>query len=66
MKFTLTIKMGNDAMNSARDLSAAVSKVAHSILRYEADVDEDGFKGKVIVSNVLDENGNKVGRWEIT
>jgi hypothetical protein len=64
MKFTLTIEMGNDAMRTARHLNEALRKVATSVLAYEED-DEEGFAGKVVSSIVRDENGNKVGRWEI-
>ena len=64
MKFVLEIKLGNDAMKTARHLNDAVRRVATAILSYEED-DEEGFHGKVISSVVRDENGNKVGRWEI-
>lgn len=65
MKFKLEIELGNDAMKTARHLNAAIRKVASSVLAHEDD-DEEGFKDKVIGSVILDENGNKVGRWEIT
>ena len=65
MKFKLEIDLENDAMRTARHLNAALRKIAAAVLCYEED-DEEGFDGKVISSVVMDENGNKVGRWEIT
>ena len=65
MKFKLEIELGNDAMRTARHVNAALRKVAASILCHEDD-DEEGLEGKVISGVILDENGRKVGRWEVT
>ena len=53
MKLTLTIEMGNDAMQDGRDLAAC--------LAHEAERMEDGFTSGYIT----DANGNQVGYWEI-
>jgi hypothetical protein len=51
--FTLNIELGNAAMQWPRELAAAVEFVAEQI--------RDG----VIAFPVMDENGNKVGSWEL-
>ena len=56
--FTLTIELGNDAMKTATDLSAAIKLVAARVKG--ADVNDE------TVSKVRDENGNTVGVWRIT
>jgi hypothetical protein len=65
MKFKLEIKLGNDAMKSARHLSAKLSAISEYILSLEEDDRDDDFAGRVISSIIRDENGNKVGTWEI-
>ena len=54
MKLSLTIDMGNDAMQDGTDLA--------DCLRREAQRMEDGFTSGYIT----DANGNQVGYWEIS
>ena len=55
-KFTLRIKMGNDAMQTPEDVANRLLAVANR-LNYGM----DRQSGKI-----LDYNGNKVGEWEFT
>lgn len=56
MKFTLTIKTGNDAMETPGDVAAALRKVADRIGCPWLPGD---------TGTILDANGNTVGRWEM-
>jgi hypothetical protein len=63
MKFTLTIELGNDAMQSYQDLRDALKQVATKLGSRQhcmkgTPSDGDGSK-------VMDENGNSVGEWKI-
>jgi hypothetical protein len=60
MRFTLTIELGNDAMQTRADIEEALRKLGQD-LRYMSDPPEDGDDGVV-----ADTNGNKVGTWEVT
>lgn len=55
-KFTLTITLGNDAMQSATDVAHALFEAAEKI-----DARDDMRDGKI-----FDENGNRVGEWNIS
>jgi hypothetical protein len=51
--FTLTIEMGNAAMDTREDLASALEKVAEKL--------RNGRDG----GSVVDENGNTVGTFEL-
>ena len=58
MKFRLTIKLGNDAMQSADDIAAALVRTAARVAR----------RGEAIQGDsgvIMDDNGNRVGTWEL-
>lgn len=59
MKFTLTIELGNDAMQDSNDVAAALHTVA-SYLRGSGSWDD------IDAGMVRDDNGNTVGSWEVT
>ncbi len=60
MKFTLTIELGNDAMQNSFDVARALKKTADRLemlkLGKEFRKSESG--------NISDDNGNTVGKWE--
>lgn len=56
MEFMLRIKLGNEAMQDAWDLSEALREIHIQ--------PNDPFKGAEGI--VYDRNGNKVGKWAIT
>ena len=59
MMFTLTIEMGNDAMQTYADIAQATRRIFADFARREGeDVEEDAGR-------VYDLNGNKVGTWSI-
>lgn len=58
MKFTLEIKMGNEAMQTYGDIRGALGNLR---MPSASEVPEDVDEGYV-----RDENGNTVGRWYIT
>lgn len=53
-EFTIKIKLGNDAMHTRADVATAIEKVRQQVLGY-------AFDGPI-----RDENGNRVGVWELT
>jgi hypothetical protein len=56
--FTLTIALGNDAMQTAEDVASA--------LRATADyIEGTGGWGHIDAGSVRDLNGNPVGEWEV-
>jgi hypothetical protein len=55
MKFTLTIELGNEAMQSHEDIARALEDVIER-LRLATHV-ENG--------SIRDDNGNTVGRWGV-
>lgn len=60
MELTIRIQTGNDAMNKAHQLADALESIAHRIRNgnnYDQIMICDHF--------VRDENGNKVGEWQI-
>jgi hypothetical protein len=63
MKFTLTLKLGNEAMNTALDVAEALRKAAHQLNTELGPTEitdiQDGF-GHAI----MDLNGNNVGSWQ--
>jgi len=58
MNFTLNIELGNDAMKTGVDLSEALKLVAFRASALpEVEPGDFGW--------IYDENGNKVGKWEV-
>lgn len=55
MKFRLTIKLGNDAMQTAGD-------VAHALYEAAEKIDASHV---LRVGVIYDANGNRVGTWEV-
>jgi hypothetical protein len=62
MTLTITITMGNDAMQTIEDLSAALRKVAREV--DELDMIEAG--SEILSGRIRDANANSVGEWNIT
>jgi len=63
VKFTLTIEMGNGAMNTPSDVMNALRKLADH-------VDPEGYPDKWASpaeegGKIRDVNGNTVGKWEV-
>lgn len=52
-EFTLTIKLGNDAMQTRRDIADALRAVV------------DKLESGALDGKIFDTNGNKVGSWEV-
>lgn len=59
MKFTLEIELGNDAMQTRRDVESALRKLGQNV-KYMSDPPEDGDEG-----TIRDDNGNTVGKWTV-
>ena len=61
MKFTLEIELGNDGMQSIEEIESAIHKSLHLAIY-------DGlFVRKLVDSEkIWDENGNTVGKWQVT
>lgn len=62
MEFTLKIKLGNDAMQTGDDVSAALRESAQRI--------EESWGGELaesapLAGRIYDLNGNRVGAWEV-
>jgi hypothetical protein len=55
--FTLTINLGNAAMQTPDDVARALAVVASRVVRCYSGLDGD-------VGKVWDDNGNTVGQWE--
>lgn len=63
MQFTLTIKLGNEAMQETADLIAALEKVAS---RMNDDYSCTPLRSVADYKHTIhDLNGNRVGSWEI-
>lgn len=65
MHFTLTIKLGNDAMQTPDDIAHALEQVSTALVnnlpQYEAIAEHAGnARGPI-----WDDNGNRVGHWEV-
>jgi hypothetical protein len=58
-EFTLTIRLGNDAMQTGGDVAEALRKLADRIDTYR-----DGSFGAN--GRIMDANGNDVGEWMVT
>jgi hypothetical protein len=57
MTFTLTIKLGNDAMQTEQDISDALQALIN-----EGSITIGRGNGR----NIRDLNGNAVGSWKVT
>lgn len=57
MTFTLTIELGNDAMQTGFDVTRVLVEVGYKLDRHPLT--------KVDGGNILDANGNSVGQWEV-
>lgn len=64
MEFTLKIKLGNDAIQTAGDLSFLVSRAAESIATYY-EGETEGLQHSYHPQPIRDINGNFVGNWEV-
>ena len=60
MKFTLTIELGNDAMETLQDVSEAFEQSREGLM------DDGEPLGTGDSCHVVDTNGNTVGKWEVT
>lgn len=60
MNLILKLDLGNDAAQTYKDLSRVMAKVSERLGRLGRDKPEDGDG-----ATVVDENGNRIGRWEI-
>ena len=56
MKFTLSINLGNDAMQTNGDVAVALQSLAESLV---------GNKRNAYCGEIYDENGNMVGSWQV-
>lgn len=54
--FNLTIKLGNDAMQSAQDVAHALYEAAEKI----------AARGGMRDGRIFDANGSKVGEWNVS
>lgn len=59
--FTLTIELGNEAMQTSTDVERALTRTALALAHdgYEDLSAGDGGR-------ILDDNGNRVGQWSVT
>lgn len=57
--FTLSIELGNDAIQTGDAVAGLLSKAAHQV---------DGLEYLTpdLYGNLRDENGNRVGSWQVT
>jgi hypothetical protein len=56
MKFMLEIKLGNEAMQSPEQIARALDDIAENLIH----------KGFLADRFIMDDNGNLVGKWEVT
>ena len=59
MTFRLTIRTGNDAMQTWYDLANALRRIAEQL----QDLGDETVSSDSSV--VMDSNGNRVGQWEV-
>ena len=57
--FALTLKLGNEAMQTAADIADALRRAASWLEEYAAIEDGESV-------SLLDQNGNYVGKWEVS
>lgn len=63
MQFTITLKLGNDAMRTGDDVAEALHAVADRLTHTGSahDALQPGAGGPM-----FDANGNRVGSWDVT
>ena len=54
-EFTLTIKLGNDAMQDYADIAEALTRLGALMADYGDDTP----------TSIIDQNGNYVGQWSV-
>lgn len=64
MRFTVEIELGNEAMETWQDLRDALKRVAGKMGSKACCLGSAPSNGDG--SKIMDENGNSVGRWDIT
>ena len=64
MKFTLEIEIGNEAMQTWRDVANALELVAEVVV--DGDPDFGAEVWGMAPSAITDLNGNKVGAWAVS
>jgi len=64
MKFTIEIELGNDAMQSYQDVRDALKQVICKV--GSAVYSRSGTPSEGDGSKIMDENGNSVGKWEVS
>ena len=58
MEFNLTIKLGNEAMQTGPDIAEALQGVASSVDAFGIEPGDGGA--------IVDINGNRVGEWKVS
>jgi hypothetical protein len=69
MTFTLTIDLGNDAMQAPEDVAAALRRVAREVDCWAEWPIDDGEPATIadnMNTTVRDANGNTVGEWAVS
>jgi len=66
MTFTLTITLGNDAMQTSADLAAALVAVEREILNSDAVEVAGQAQVRSRAGVIRDANGNTVGEWRVS
>lgn len=61
MKFTLEIKLGNEAMTDTLDISEALKRVVAELESYHVGIDPI----EPALGVIRDYNGNRVGEWGV-
>lgn len=59
--FTITIRLGNDAMQSPEHVAAALHRTAREVDAWSEFPDTD-----TIFTDIRDANGNEVGSWKVS
>jgi len=62
MKFTLSIDLGNAAMQTGDDVARALTEVAHTLTAFHGD---HRLPEAMAGLSIRDLNGNRVGAWEV-
>ena len=55
-EFTLTIKLGNDAMQDYADIAEALTRLGALMADY----------AEGTPTSIIDQNGNRVGEWKVS
>ncbi len=65
MTFTLTIELGNDAMQDSADIRSALAEVRRQLLEAKHWIHVSKGVFAADGAKILDANGNSVGQWEV-